>query len=240
MSNIQSEMRSKNKHVSVTINLVILVSDVCDTNENMPHRISARNTHQSKLWENLFDHNIGYSCPVVLKFCETCQMIVWLRNMLWSNEMLRELRCVSNGYPILHPRLQLFRFWLTLYFLLDRPTQTVRYIISIHVHGFVFICSLCPVFITLLAYAHNSDVIMGTMASQITSLTNVYSTVYSVADQRGQGQRRGKYFHLMTSSWCVFSTYGWHGASEIGWVDKASSNHIDKHNICMLFCMHSI
>ena len=31
---------------------------------------------------------------------------------------------------------------------------------------------------------HNNDVIMGTMASQITSLTIVYSTVYSVADQR--------------------------------------------------------
>ena len=29
-----------------------------------------------------------------------------------------------------------------------------------------------------------NDVIMGTMASQITSLTTVYSTVYSVADQR--------------------------------------------------------
>ena len=32
--------------------------------------------------------------------------------------------------------------------------------------------------------AHYSDVIMGTMASQITSLTIVYSTVYSGADQR--------------------------------------------------------
>ena len=31
---------------------------------------------------------------------------------------------------------------------------------------------------------HYSDVIMGTMASQIASLTIVYSTVYSVADQR--------------------------------------------------------
>ena len=31
---------------------------------------------------------------------------------------------------------------------------------------------------------HYSDVIMGTMASQITSLTIVYSTVYSSADQR--------------------------------------------------------
>ena len=31
---------------------------------------------------------------------------------------------------------------------------------------------------------HYSDVIMGAMASEITSLTNVYSTVYSGADQR--------------------------------------------------------
>ena len=31
---------------------------------------------------------------------------------------------------------------------------------------------------------HYSDVILGTMASQITSLTSVYSTVYSGADQK--------------------------------------------------------
>ena len=60
---------------------------------------------------------------------------------------------------------------------------------------------------------------MTTMASQITSLTVVYSTVYSDADQssaslafvwgihrdrwipRTKGQLRGKCFHLMTSSW---------------------------------------
>ena len=36
----------------------------------------------------------------------------------------------------------------------------------------------------LLAYTHYDDVVMGTMASQITSLTSVYSTVYSGADQR--------------------------------------------------------
>ena len=57
---------------------------------------------------------------------------------------------------------------------------------------------------------------MGTMASQITNLTIVYSTVYSSADQRKHqisaslafvrgihrtnGQYRGKCFHLMTSS----------------------------------------
>ena len=70
---------------------------------------------------------------------------------------------------------------------------------------------------------HYTDVIMTTMASQITSLTVVYSTVYSDADQRKhqspaslafvrgihrdrwiprtKGQLRGKCFHLMTSSW---------------------------------------
>ena len=69
---------------------------------------------------------------------------------------------------------------------------------------------------------HYIDVIMTTMASQITSLTVVYSTVYSDADQRKhqssaslafvwgihrdrwiprtKGQLRGQCFHLMTSS----------------------------------------
>ena len=74
---------------------------------------------------------------------------------------------------------------------------------------------------------HYIDVIMTTMACQITSLTVVYSTFYSDADQRKhqsspslafvwgihrdrwiprtKGQLRGKCFHLMTSS-CVAHT----------------------------------
>ena len=70
---------------------------------------------------------------------------------------------------------------------------------------------------------HYCDAIMGRVASQITSLTIVYTTVYSDADQskhqssaslafvwgihrdrwipRTKGQLRGKCFHLMTSSW---------------------------------------
>ena len=74
---------------------------------------------------------------------------------------------------------------------------------------------------------HYGDVIMGTMASEITSLTIVYSTVYSGADQRKhqssaslafvRGIHRGpvnsqhkwpvtrKMFHLMTSSWLCIS-----------------------------------
>ena len=79
------------------------------------------------------------------------------------------------------------------------------------------------VLITTRFRKHYNDVIMTTMASQITSLTVVYSTVYSDADQRKhqssaslafvwgihrdrwiprtKGQLRGKCFHLMTSSW---------------------------------------
>ena len=73
---------------------------------------------------------------------------------------------------------------------------------------------------------HYNDVTMSLMASQITSLTVVYSIVCSDADQRKHqssaslafvwgihrdrwiprtnGQLRGKCFHLMTSSWKYF------------------------------------
>ena len=70
-------------------------------------------------------------------------------------------------------------------------------------------------------HLHYSDVMMGVLASQITSLTIVYSIVYSDSDQRKHqssaslacvreihrwiprtnDQLRGKCFHLMTSSW---------------------------------------
>ena len=71
---------------------------------------------------------------------------------------------------------------------------------------------------------YNSDVRMGAIASQITSLTIVYSTVYSDADQRKYqspaslafvwGIHRGKCFHFMTSSCCAvglvyISTMDW-------------------------------
>ena len=70
---------------------------------------------------------------------------------------------------------------------------------------------------------HYDDVIMTTVASQITSLIIVYSIIYSDTDQRKhqssaslafvwgihrdrwiprtKGQLRGNFFHLMTSSW---------------------------------------
>ena len=77
--------------------------------------------------------------------------------------------------------------------------------------------------------AHYNGVIMSMMASQITSLTVVYLTVYTSADQRKhqssaslafvwgihgdrwiprtKGQLRGKCFHLMTSSWIIIMVH---------------------------------
>ena len=56
---------------------------------------------------------------------------------------------------------------------------------------------------------HYSDLIMGTIASQITSLTIVYSTVYSDADQRKHQSSaslafvRGIHWGAVNSQWPV-------------------------------------
>ena len=50
-------------------------------------------------------------------------------------------------------------------------------------HGVSMRTAWCPDCVHMVLY-HYSDAIMGTTASQITSLTIVYSTVYSDADQR--------------------------------------------------------
>ena len=62
--------------------------------------------------------------------------------------------------------------------------------ISVSAHGpssgFVFQiqCMFCCAMLCYIGPRHYTDVIMGTIASQITSLTIVYSTVHSGADQR--------------------------------------------------------
>ena len=89
-------------------------------------------------------------------------------------------------------------------------------------NGAMMICSVWTAFKIFIWY-HYIDVMMPKMACRITSLTVVYSTVYSDADQRKhhssvslafvwgihrdrciprtKGQLRGKCFHSMTSSW---------------------------------------
>ena len=56
---------------------------------------------------------------------------------------------------------------------------------------------------------HYSDVIMGTIASQITSLTIVYSTVYSSADQRKRQSSASLAFVRGIHRWPVNSPHKW-------------------------------
>ena len=56
---------------------------------------------------------------------------------------------------------------------------------------------------------HCGDVIMGTMASQITSLTIVYSTVWSVADQRKHQSSALLAFVRGIHRWPVNSPHKW-------------------------------
>ena len=56
---------------------------------------------------------------------------------------------------------------------------------------------------------HYSDVIKGMMASQITNLTIVYSTLYSGADQRKQQSSASMAFVLWINQWPVNSPHKW-------------------------------
>ena len=104
--------------------------------------------------------------------------------------------------------------WYGVDFLPDKPfTYWYFRNIKVHLH-----------FISHSRHQHYNDVIKGETASQITSLTIVYSTVYSGGEKKNnikaprqwplcgefigqwrifctKGQQRGKCFHLMTSSW---------------------------------------
>ena len=56
---------------------------------------------------------------------------------------------------------------------------------------------------------HYSDVIMGTMVSQITSLTIVYSTIYSDSDQRKHQSSTSLAFVWGIHRWLVNSPHKW-------------------------------
>ena len=147
----------------------------------------------------------------------------WLSNgKLFQNSKLHILVCKKStqpegdnifcGYGTILPVSQLvmsFCWWLSASILFAIVISNSRGLRAI----FRFDKQMTP---------HYIDIIMTTMASQITSLTVVYLTVYSNADQRrhqiseslafvlgihrdrwiprSKGQLRGKCFHLMTSS----------------------------------------
>ena len=106
---------------------------------------------------------------------------------------------------------------------------------------------------------HYIDVIMTTVASQITSLTSVYSIVYSDADQRKyqssasltfvrgihryqwipciKGQWRGKCFHSMTSSWhlCISGFHCFHSRTLSIATSCLSTARLNSHSTCIWF-----
>ena len=59
------------------------------------------------------------------------------------------------------------------------------------------------------SYVHYSDIITGAMASQITSLTIVYSTVYSVADQIKHQSSAALAFVRGIHRWQLNSPHKW-------------------------------
>ena len=59
------------------------------------------------------------------------------------------------------------------------------------------------------AHLHYSDVIMGAMASQVTSLTIVYSTIYSDADQGKHQSSESLAFVRGIKGWPVNSPNKW-------------------------------
>ena len=90
---------------------------------------------------------------------------------------------------------------------------------------------------------HYDDVRMGAITSRITSLTIVYSIVYSDADKkksklrvtgiwavpRTNGQLRGKCFHLMTSSWWKHHIYKY---KDSHFPSAPSSSYAQTESIC--------
>ena len=86
-------------------------------------------------------------------------------------------------------------------------------------HGFVVLCLFVVMATAIIAgktyllmlfmLFHYSDVIMGTMTSQITSLTIVYSTVYSGADQRKYQRSVSLAFVRGIHWWPVNSPHKW-------------------------------
>ena len=93
-----------------------------------------------------------------------------LKRMLWTNEISRDLslRWVSDGYPVLHSSLFTLCYAEWTYNLACRSYKPDK----------------SPTMVTENVVVHYIDVIMTTVASQITSLVVVYSIVYSGADER--------------------------------------------------------
>ena len=77
----------------------------------------------------------------------------------------------------------------------------------------------------------DSDVIMGTMASQITNLTIVYSTVYSSADQRKHQSSASLAFTWGIHRWPVNSPHKWPVTRKMFPFDDDIMQSFDSHQV---------
>ena len=90
-------------------------------------------------------------------------------------------------------------------------------------------------------FMHYNDVIMGEMTSQITSLTVVYSTVYSDADQRKHQISASLAFMRGIHRWPVNSPHKWPATREMFPFDDVIIEKSALHRTEMVyFCLHAV
>ena len=77
----------------------------------------------------------------------------------------------------------------------------------------------------------DGDIIMGTMASQITNLTIVYSTVYSIADQRKHQSSASLAFMWGIHRWPVNSPHKWPVTRKMFPFDDVIIQSFDSHQV---------
>ena len=111
---------------------------------------------------------------------------------------ISKFSCVWKTIPFLSSRIRTFHHWentpfsrkwvrALIYAWIERGRFVNPYTTHmLNCHFQFFACFVCSFFMSSLSsnWRHYGNVIMDAMASQITSLTIVYSTVYSGADQR--------------------------------------------------------
>ena len=145
---------------------------------------------------------IIWSLPCSLKICHLSKMTHFtchLSNMThcWqtglSNLQYDQIAISYCGFAMLPDSTFLYNY------ILGGPLL----IKLLKLRPFVWLIGYC----SLQLFQHYSDVIMGTMASQISSLTIVYSTVYSGADQRKHQSSASLAFVRGIHQWPVNSPY---------------------------------
>ena len=89
-------------------------------------------------------------------------------------------------------------------------------------------------------WCHYNDVIMGAMASQITSLTIVYSTVYSDADKRKHQSSASLAFVRGIHRWPVNSLHKWPVTRKMFPIDDVIMFSSNTHRFTRSQCFHVV